>query len=100
MVEAVEHHIRAFHLRIQGIDQVIGAFLHDVDIVVVVFVLVLFLVVENDVLLVLVDVWLKDFVRSVGQFLPFVGGIFEVVESDFWISIADTDVVAFTLENP
>ena len=100
MVEAVEHHIRAFHLRIQGVDQVIGAFLHDVDVVVVVFVLVFFFIVENDIFLVLVDVWLKDFVGSVGQFLPFIGGVFEVVESDLRIAIADTDVVALAFENP
>ena len=86
-IKTVQSNVGRLYLRVEGVLDQVGVLLHDVHVMVVVFVFFLLLVVEHDVPLRLLNVRLEHFVRRVGQFAPFVQLVFEQVVADVRVAV-------------
>jgi hypothetical protein len=98
-IKTVECDIRGLDLGVEGVLDEIGVFLHDVHVMVVVFVFFLVLVVEDYVPFGLLNVGFEHFVGRVGQFDPFIELIFEQVVPDIRVAIRDADIVALSFQH-
>lgn len=68
---------------------------HDVNIVIIIFVFLLVFVVKDDLLIPIIDVGLKNFVRCMGEANPIIGLVIEIMETNVWIPIRYANIVSF-----
>ena len=66
---------------------------------IIVLVLLFVSVTENHFFVGLIDIWFKYLVWTVGMSDPIIGFVFKIIETNFWISIRHTYVVALIFEN-
>lgn len=93
-IKTIQANVSRLGLRLQRILDNVDILLHDVNVMVVVFVLLFVLVIEYDISLRLLNVGLEDFVWRVGQLAPFVQFLLEVMVTNVRVTVRDAHVVS------